>query len=426
MGLWKNLKYVLSDECNGLLRLLVDHYNRRSDKNEKSIREILVKVQQTLDAQEVLDNNMSDSYQELKNSQESFVKVSEQCDSVLSQCDTIVSQITQIEADSAARGQEIKDLIGEEFEKQKEEMKKSSQMLAARIRDVHMYLEEINAPDPDAPNVNELLARIDVLEKKNAEYENKLAAALKELDEAKQAYDTADQSFQEEKRKVFNLSKKLAQANSKISDLLVRVKDRSLETMLQRDDIQNPFVITENKEKYTITAGNIQVMVIRFANMAVLDRFFESVPDHDPYKKMYGQYQRDIRSTARQFTPRSELEDVLQAFVQVVQEDLIAKMVEAMYRRMRSGNAEFEEKLLSALNQYLEAIGFYCRDGLKVGEVFQEEDLKDMECAKDARAQGREQGEILEIRLYPYYINFIDKYGKRRKMHTKGMMTVAA
>ena len=174
--------------------------------------------------------------------------------------------------------------------------------------------------------------RIDVLEKKNAEYENKLAAALKELDEAKQAYDTADQSFQEEKRKVFNLSKKLAQANSKISDLLVRVKDRSLETMLQRDDIQNPFVITENKEKYTITAGNIQVMVTRFANMAVLDRFFESVPDHDPYKKMYGQYQRDIRSTARQFTPRSELEDVLQAFVQVVQEDLIAKMVEAMYR----------------------------------------------------------------------------------------------
>ena len=56
MGLWKNLKYVLSDECNGLLRLLVDHYNRRSDKNEKSIREILVKVQQTLDAQEVFDN----------------------------------------------------------------------------------------------------------------------------------------------------------------------------------------------------------------------------------------------------------------------------------------------------------------------------------------------------------------------------------
>ncbi len=425
MGFWKNLKYVLSDECNGLLRLLVDHYNRRSDKNEKSIREILVKVQQSLDAQEVLDNNMSDSYRELKGSQEAIGKVSEQCGSVFSQCETIVSQISQIETDSAARGQEIRALIGEEFEKQKEEMKKSSQMLAARIRDVHSYLEAVNEPDPDAPNVNDLLARIDLLEQKNAEYESRITSMQKDLDETKQAYDAADKGFQEEKRKVFHLSKKLAQANSKISDLLVRVKDSSLETMLQKDEVQSPFVITENKEKYTITAGNIQVMVTRFANMAVLDRFFERVPDYDPYKKMYVQYQRDIRSTARQFTPRSELEDVLQAFVGVVQEDLIAKMVEALYRRMRSGSAEFEEKLLEALNQYLEAIGFYCRDGLKVGEVFQEEDLKDMECAQDTRAEGREQGEILEIQLYPYYINFIDKYGKRKKMHTKGMMTVA-
>ncbi|MDE7310983.1 MAG: hypothetical protein K2N87_05075 [Eubacterium sp.] len=425
MGFWKNLKYVLSDECNGLLRLLVDHYNRRSEKNEKSIRDILVKVQQALDTQEVLDNNMSDSYQELKENKEAVEKVSEQCSAVFSQCETIVSQASQLETDSAARGQEIKALIGEEFEKQKEELKKSSQMLAARIRDVHTYLEEINAPDPDAPNVHELLARIDMLEKKNTEYENRLTAAQKELDETKQAYDTAEKSFQDEKRKVFHLSKKLAQANDKINDLLVRVKDRSLETMLQKDETENPFVITENKEKYTITAGNIQVMVTRFANMAVLDRFFESVPDYDPYKKMYFQYQRDIRSTARQFTPRSELEDVLQAFVRVVQEDLIVRMVEALYRRMRAGKAEYEAKLLEALNEYLEAIGFYCRDGLKVGEVCQEEDLKDMECAQDTHAEGREQGEILEIRLYPYYINYIDKYGKRKKLHTKGMMTVA-
>ena len=85
MGFWKNLKYVLSDECNGLLRLLVDHYNRRSEKNEKSIRDILVKVQQTLDTQEVLDNNMSDSYQELRENKDAIEKVSAQCESVFSQ-----------------------------------------------------------------------------------------------------------------------------------------------------------------------------------------------------------------------------------------------------------------------------------------------------------------------------------------------------
>ena len=135
--------------------------------------------------------------------------------------------------------------------------------------------------------------------------------------------------------------------------------------------------------------------------------------------------QKDIRTTARQFTPKSELEDVLRAFVQVVQEDLIGKMVEALYRRMKSGKAEFEEKLLSALNQYLEAIGFYCRDELRIGEIFSEKDLDDMDCMEDNQTQGKEQGEILEIETYPYYINYIDKAGKRKKLHTKGMMTIA-
>lgn len=425
MGFWKNLKYVLSDECNGLLRLLVDHYNRRSEKNEKSIRDILVKVQQTMDAQEVLDSNMSDSYQELRENKDAVEKVSTQCESVFSQCETIISQISQMETDAASRGQEIEQIIGQEFEKQKEEIKKGNQMLAARIREVYAYLEAVNEPDPDAPNVNDLLARIDTLEQKNAEYESRLAAVSKELDETKKAYDAVDKSFQEEKRKAFNLSKKLVQANDKISDLLDRVKDRSLENMLQKDEVQSPFMITQNKEKYTITAGNIQIMVTRFANTIVLDRFFESVPDYDPYKKMYQRYQKDIRTTARQFTPKSELEDVLRAFVQVVQEDLIGKMVEALYRRMKSGNAEFEENLLSALNQYLEAIGFYCRDELRVGEIFREKDLDDMDCMEDNQTQGKEQGEILEIETYPYYINYIDKAGKRKKLHTKGMMTIA-
>ncbi len=425
MGLWKNLKYVLSDECNGLLRLLVDHYNRRSEKNEKSIRDILVKVQQTLDTQEVLDNNMSDSYQELRDNKDAIEKVSTQCESVFSQCETIVSQISQMETDAASRGQEIEQIIGQEFEKQKEEIKKGNQMLAARIREVYGYLEAMNEPDPDAPNVNDLLARIDTLEQINKDYENQLSAVRKELDETKQAYETADKNYQEEKRKAFHLSKKLVQANDKIGDLLNRMKDRSLEHMLQKDDSENPFVITENKDKYTITAANIQIMVTRFANTSVLDQFFESVPDYDPYKKMYNRYQKDIRTTARQFTPKSELEDVLQAFVKVVQDDLIGRMVEALYRRMKTGKAEYEEKLLAALNQYLEAIGFYCRDELHVGEIYEEKDLNDMECVEERHTEGKEQGEILEIETYPYYINFIDKSGRRKKLYIKGSMTIA-
>lgn len=425
MGLWKNLKYVLSDECNGLLKLLVDNYNKGSDKKEKAIREISLKVQQTLETQEVLDNNLSDSYQELKDNKELSTKVSSQCEDIFGKCESIISQISQMESQTASRSKEIEAIFADTIEKQNEEFTKRNQLLSARVREVYDLIEAQNAKDPDEPDVNELLARIDMLEKKNEEYESQLMAMQDELNSAKDAYEAADQNYQNEKRKTFDLSKRLVQANDKISDLLSRVKDRALEDMLKKDDISSPFVISANKEKYTVTAGNVQVMVMRFANTAVLDSFFDTVPDNDPYKKMYDRYQRNIRSTAKQFARGADLEEVLQAFLAVVQEDLVNKIVEAVYRRMKAGKAGFEEQLLEAVNKYLETAGFYSRDDIKAGDIWKEGSFKDMECVKAEKTDGKQQGEIVEVEIYPYYINYIDKAGKRKRMHTQGVMAVA-
>ena len=294
MGLWKNLKYVLSDECNGLLRLLVDNYNKKTDKSEKTIREIALKVQQTLETQEVLDNNLSDSYQELKENKEVITKVSGQCDSVFEKCDAIVGQISQMETDAAARSHEIEKIFEQALEKQNEEFTQRNQKLASRIREVYNLIEAQNAKDPDEPDVNELLGRIDLLEKKNAESEKQVQALQEELERTNSALAQADQNYQNEKRKTFDLSKKLVQANDKIGDLLGRFKDRALEDMIKKDETgtDSPFMISANKEKFTVTAGNVQVMIMKFTNTSVLDRFFEKVPDHDPYKKMYDHYQQ--------------------------------------------------------------------------------------------------------------------------------------
>lgn len=427
MGLWKNLKYVLSDECNGLLRLLVDNYNKKTDKSEKTIREIALKVQQTLETQEVLDNNLSDSYQELKENKEVITKVSGQCDSVFEKCDAIVGQISQMETDAAARSHEIEKIFEQALEKQNEEFTQRNQKLASRIREVYNLIEAQNAKDPDEPDVNELLGRIDLLEKKNAESEKQIQALQEELERTNSALAQADQNYQNEKRKTFDLSKKLVQANDKIGDLLGRFKDRALEDMIKKDETgtDSPFMISANKEKFTVTAGNVQVMIMKFTNTSVLDRFFEKVPDHDPYKKMYDHYQRNIRITARQFAAGAELEDALRAFLGVMQKDLIDKMLEAVSRRLRAGSAGFEEKLLEAVNRYLESAGFYSRDDIQAGNIFKEENYRDMECVRAEKADGAQPGEIVEVELYPYYINYIDKSGKRKRMHTQGAMAVA-
>ena len=48
-----------------------------------------------------------------------------------------------------------------------------------------------------------------------------------------------------------------------------------------------------------------------------------------------------------------------------------------------------------------------------------------MECVRAEKADGAQPGEIVEVELYPYYINYIDKSGKRKRMHTQGVMAVA-
>lgn len=427
MGLWKNLKYVLSDECNGLLKLLVDNYNKKTDKNEKTVHDILIKVQQTLDTQEVIDNNLSDTYQELRENKEAADKIYEQYSDISQGYDKIVSQMNEMEQKSASRTEEMEKNFGDIVEKQNEEFAKRSQVLSSRIREIFELIEAQNVKDPDEPDVDELLARIEMLEKKNEEYENQLMALQNELNRSQEAHQEAEKNYQAEKRKTFDLSKKLVQSNDKISDLLSRMKDRALEDMIKKDDTDagSPFAISANKEKYTITAGNVQIMVMKFANTSVLDRFFEKVPDHDSYKKMYDSYQRNIRITARKFSAGADLEEVLEAFLAVVQEDLVNKMMEAVSRKIKAGNADFEEKLLGVLNRYLESAGFYSRDEIKPGQMFQKESFKDMECVRADNADGREQGEIVEVEIYPYYINYIDKSGKRKRMHTQGVMAVA-
>lgn len=427
MGLWKNLKYVLSDECNGLLKLLADNYNKKTDKNEKTVHDILIKVQQTLDTQEVIDNNLSDTYQELRENKEAAEKIYNQYSSITEQCEAIVSQMNQMETRSDSRTEEIEKIFEAAVEKQNEEFAKRSQVLSKRIREIFDLIEAQNVKDPDEPDIDELFARIDMLEKKNEEYENQLTALQNELTRTQEAYQTAEKSYQDEKRRTFDLSKKLVQSNDKISDLLSRMKDRALEDMIKKDDTEtdSPFSISANKDKYTITAGNVQVMVMKFANTSVLDHFFERVPDQNTYKKMYDRYQKNIRATARQFSAGADLEEVLQAFLAVVQEELVNKILESVSGRMKTSKAEFEKKLLAVLNQYLESAGFYSRDEIRPGQMYKAENYKDMECVKTGSADGKQQGEIVEVEIYPYYINYIDKNGKRKRMHTKGIMAVA-
>ena len=425
MAFWKNLRYIFSDEFSSWIHYVVKNYNQKSEKNEKSLDEMTQQLQRVAEKQSILETNISDSRRELKENKDDMDKVALKCEDVFSQCESIYTQVSQPDPEPEFTREYIEQYVGEALAKQSAESAQRSQILSARIREVYALIESQNEKDPDEPDVNDLMARIEILEKENKEYQDQIGMLQNELNEVSKAQQTSEANYKNEKRKNYDLSKRLVQADDKIKDLVARVKDKDLEDMLFQKEIDSPFIIIANKDKYRISAGNMHVMVAGFTNTMVLDQFFEKVPAHDPYKKMYNRYQHNIRSAAGQAAGITDIGKVLHVFIEIVQEDLV-KIIESIYRRMKSANAEFEEKLLDAINQYLEAVGFYCRDDIKEGELLTEKDLEDMECIKDERTAGRQHGEIVEIEVYPYYINYVDRGGRRRQAHTKGSMTVIA
>lgn len=433
MSLWKNLKYLLSDETNGLLHLLAKNYNKRSLTSEKDLHEALEQLERILDGQDSFTDHSNKAVQEIRESREDFSKIFSQCESISERCEDITSQcesvLTQVEAIAAKEpeitGEEIERIIGESIAKPTERTMQQYQILSARLKEVYQLIDAQNHKDGQ-PDVNELLKRIDLLEQENASYKNQIAQIREEFEQVKSSYTEVAGSYKEEKRKTFELSKRLVQADDKIKLLSSRIKDKALEDMLDVKSSKNPFIIDANKKKYQITVNNLQNTISKFTNTAILDSFFESVSDNDPYKKMYASFVRSIRNEVRRFNVRSEIGDILRSLITVIQNELVNKMIVAIYRGMKTRKSDYEEKLLMAVNQYLESAGFYCRDSIQVGGLLKKEDYDDMEVIKGERSEGKQRGEITEIELYPYYINYVDKGGRQKSLHTHGMMTVSA
>lgn len=433
MSLWKNLKYVLSDEANGLLHLLAKNYNKRSLTCEKDLHEALEQLERVLDGQDAVVEHSNKAVQEVREGREDFAKlfsqseaISERCEDITAQCESVLVQVDAIAAkEPEITGEEVERIIAESIAKPTERTMQQYQILSARLKEIYQLIDAQNHKDGE-PDVNELLKRIDVLEQENASYKNQIAQMQEEFEQVKSSYMEVSNSYKDEKRKTFDLSKRLVQANDKINLLSSRIKDKALEDMLDVGSSRNPFVIDSNKQRYQITVNNLQNTISKFSNTAVLDSFFESVSDNDPYKKMYAGFVRSIRSEVRRVNVRGEIGDVLQAIVAVIQNELVNKMIVAIYRGMKTKKSDYEEQLLAAVNQYLESVGFYSRDSVQVGGILKEADYEDMEVIKDERNGGKQRGEITEIELYPYYINYVDKGGRQRSLHTHGMMTVSA
>ncbi len=177
-------------------------------------------------------------------------------------------------------------------------------------------------------------------------------------------------------------------------------------------------------EGRSVSKQDLSRFLVKICDTSILDDFFENTDGSAAYYNMYEKYNKNICQCVNEIDGNGNIEDALNAMLRVLHRDLLKEMVVAIYRNLKQGNIDLEMKLLDALNQYLSDNGFYTRNSVAAGKRMTEKDYDDMEFYRDATATGGKQGEITEVELYPYYLNYLKENGAHGTVHTRGSMMV--
>ena len=301
-----------------------------------------------------------------------------------------------------------------------------NQQISAQADKLFALLQMEKGRKPEPGNTGEQSKRIAELENIVRIKEQQFNAISREnqeirrrSDQVTELYNVLQLNYKHEKENTSRLSLELEKAELRIQNLREIVSNLECNGKKTSDT----FLLTVNKSVYMYNADNIEAVINRISDTASLDAFFKDVDDDNSYKKMFERFKKHLCKEIGKCGEDDELEDVMNSLVSVIDRDFLRKIMVAVYRGKKAGKAEFEEKLLMAVNTYLEAAGFYCRENILTGNKVQNEDFGDMEIIK-ADIAGQ-HGEIAEIEIYPYYVNYIDEDGNKRKVHTEGRMIVA-
>lgn len=396
MGLrafWNVLQFVFSDEFMELQTLLLNDYTRYS------LNDVISEVKKLLKEQENLERNAKASLQEIKEARTDIDSVYKLCRILESDKDTSEKRINY-----SLTKEDIQQIVSTELNNGSRKPSRELNALAVSYQTM----------DEKLSNIYQLLVRNNLLWeqfqvqplKSSAETEA-FQEQIKNLEKEKEFYKAQLQIFHKENEQ-----------------LKAYIQEMEKETAVSQ--IFNPYIITNNREKYLINAENRNDMLAKLGNTIILEKFFENIPASTSYKKMYERYKKNLKKCLEKSDEDDEIEEILSSVVNIVQGDLLKKIMVAIYRGKKSENSDLESRLLKAVNSYLESIGFYTREDICVGNIIKDKDFEDMEFIKDEQTAGRRHGEITEIELYPYYINYIDEDGEKRNMHTQGMMIVLA
>lgn len=327
------------------------------------------------------------------------------------------------------------------LQKENEKLKTGFMELRAELESATSSSEQLGRQNADLIRADQInLATIEQLQEDSRQLKDELRASSEKQKELNQHIQDQQKTIEVQRSEIERLRKRLhspqiwpAQqekepeepANSEFA-VAAESDEETAAAAVPLSAEHNPYILSAGRDECFYRPDNPGEIRDRFGNTMMLDAFFNELgPDHI-YSRMYQRFSRRLRKELNGMDYEAEPDEILRPLLDIIEKDLLEKIMIAIHSAQENGDADIENQLLLVLNTYLDSIGFYTGNDVVVGNQISEQDYEDMEVFPAPLHGGEAAGQIVEVELRPYYINYLDLNMQRERMHTRGRVIVAA
>lgn len=359
--------------------------------------------------------------------------------------------------------------------------KNDSFKIALQDEDLLWLIQKLQEKAINSGKEEEIIAEKKRLQEKLAYVEKLLTQQAAEYKTAIERHDKAVRlEIEGLKKKISNQSDFLAKKNEEITKYKNKIEEQQEEVIAKNKEIEElkaklqsiiapqtpePQILPsevkplkpENENLFLIrttcsplSVENVTEFIQAVQNTSEVDRVFEKFPD-SKYEKIWLRFKMDISKRIKDISEDDDMETIATDILKPVDVHIINKMLIALYRgkcSKQENRNSMEYELLKELNAYLSACGFYAKE-FRPGEQLTDDELLLVEPiyvdgkteiqtnsafspmklnfsdTSDGNGKMLRSGTILEIILYPYFLDFIDEDGEVQHAQTEGKLVIA-
>ena len=359
--------------------------------------------------------------------------------------------------------------------------KNDSFKIALQDEDLLWLIQKLQEQAGNGGKENAIIAENKRLQEKLVYTEDLLTQQAAEYKIAKERHEKAVRSEIEElKKKISKQSDFLAKKNEEITKYKNKIEEQQEVVIAKNKEIeelkaklqsiiapQTPESQIDPDEVKPLKPDNENLFLIRTTcsplseekvtefmkavqNTSGVDRVFVKFPD-SKYEKIWLRFKMDLTKRIKDISKDDDMETIATDILKPVDVHIINKMLIALYRGQCSkqeNRNSMEYELLKELNAYLSACGFYAKE-FRPGEQLTDDELLlvdpiyvdgkteiqtnsefspmklNLSDISDGNGKMFRSGTILEIILYPYFLDYIDEDGEVQHAQTEGKLVIA-